>query len=66
MKYVFPNYDNCLVNVVCSIEKYFNVNPKHKTIEKLDKILDNGKDVTNVIAKKKLEEVFNKVGLGRY
>ena len=49
MKYVFPNYDNCLVNVVCSIEKYFNVNPKHKTIEKLDKILDKNKSKNVVL-----------------
>ena len=32
----------------------------------LDKILDRGREVTNRIAKEKVEEVFSKVGFGRY
>lgn len=34
--------------------------------DELDKILDRGRDITNKIAKEKIEDVFGKVGLGRY
>lgn len=42
------NYDNCLTNVVCSIQKYFNVEYKHKTNKQLDEILER-KQPSNVV-----------------
>ncbi len=64
------NYGNLKKEVAdLVVEKLSIIQEKYNNLinsEELDKILDNGKDITNVIAKKKLEEVFNKVGLGRY
>lgn len=34
--------------------------------DELNKILDRGRDITTKLAKAKIEEVFSKVGLGRY
>ena len=38
-----PNYDNCITNLACSIQKYFNLKPKHKTLPTLDKVLEETK-----------------------
>ncbi len=47
MKYTFPNYDKGLINVICSIEKYFKVPSKHNSLDLLDNILNknNSKNV---------------------
>ena len=45
---VFPNYDNCILGTINSILKYYDVNIKQKTSEKIDKIL-NKKEYRNVI-----------------
>ena len=47
MKYMYPDYKNGLVNVACSIEKYFGTSYKHKTNTLLDEILSkqNNKNV---------------------
>ena len=37
------NYDYCLTSLACSIEKYFEVEPKHKTIPEVDKMLEEKK-----------------------
>ena len=42
------DYDNCLTNLACSIEKYFDIVPKHKTIPDIDKLLKE-KQPENVI-----------------
>ena len=42
------NYDYCLTSLACSIEKYFEVEPKHKTIPEVDKMLEE-KQPENVI-----------------
>ena len=34
------NYDECLTNLACSIKKYFNLDYKHKTIDYIDKLLN--------------------------
>lgn len=52
-----------VVEVLSSIQDKYN-NLINST--EIDKILDKGKEITNNIAKKKLEQVFSKVGLGRY
>ena len=40
MKKVFPDYNNGLVNVISSIEKYFNVKNTNPTLKDLDKVLN--------------------------
>lgn len=37
------NYQECLTNLACSIQKYFNVEYKHQTIPCIDKILEERK-----------------------
>ncbi|MBR3614782.1 MAG: alkaline phosphatase family protein [Clostridia bacterium] len=45
---IMPNYDHCILGTISSILKYYNVETKHKTSEKLDQIL-NEKQYKNVI-----------------
>lgn len=40
-KIILPDYTNSIVNVACSIRKYFDLNYNHNTIEKIDKLLEN-------------------------
>ena len=42
------NYNECLTNLACSIRKYFGLEYHHKTIDYIDKILEN-KQPDNVI-----------------
>lgn len=42
------NYNECLTNLGCSIQKYFGLNTKHNSIEYIDKIL-NEKHPKNVV-----------------
>lgn len=37
---ILPDYTNSIVNVACSIKKYFELDYNHNTIENIDKILD--------------------------
>ena len=64
------NYGNLKKEVAdLVVEKLLIIQDKYNKLinsPEIDKILDRGKEITNSIAKKKLEEVFNKVGLGRY
>ena len=51
------------------VEKLLDIQTKYNELingSELDKILDRGREVTNRIAKEKVEEVFSKVGFGRY
>lgn len=41
MKIVYPNYENCLTNVINSILKNFEIEPFHTTLKYLDDILEN-------------------------
>lgn len=47
MNIKYPDYNNGLINVICSIESYFGIKPKHRTLPILDKILkkNNNKNV---------------------
>ena len=42
------DYDNSLTNLACSIEKYFDIPPKHKTLPYIDNLL-NDKKPENVV-----------------
>ncbi len=42
MKYEFPDYDNCCVNIISSVSKYFGLNPYHSTLPLVDKELKKG------------------------
>lgn len=44
---ILPNYDHCILNTITSILKSYNVETKHKSLEKLDQILD--KKYRNVV-----------------
>lgn len=37
---ILPNYDHCILNTITSILKYYKVDTQHKSLEKLDKILE--------------------------
>ena len=37
------DYDNCLTNVACSIQKYFDILPRHKTLPEVDKLFEEKK-----------------------
>ncbi|MCQ2576352.1 MAG: alkaline phosphatase family protein [Treponema sp.] len=39
IKPTFPDYDNSIVNLACSIQQYYGIQPKHKTIAAVDDIL---------------------------
>lgn len=47
-KLILPDYQNSIVNVACTIRKYFGLNYNHNTIEKIDKILEE-KQPRNVV-----------------
>lgn len=47
-KLILPNYENSIVNVACSIRKYFELNYNHNSIDKIDKILEE-KQPRNVV-----------------
>ena len=53
MEYTFPDYKKGLVNVICSIEKYFKVPNKHNSLDLLDKILKEN----NIL---KIKQLVNK------
>lgn len=38
----FPDYDNSILNLSCSIQKYFGVEPLHATLPQADEILSHG------------------------
>jgi len=50
MKRIYPDYNNCIVNVSNSILKYYGLKNYHNTLEELDKYLE--KDYKNVTAVK--------------
>ena len=64
------NYGNLKKEVAdLVVEVLTNIQTKYNELinsTEIDEILDRGKEITNKIAKQKLEEVFSKVGLGRY
>ena len=42
------DYNNCITNLACSIEKYFDITPRHKTLSDIDKMLEE-KQPENVV-----------------
>lgn len=42
-KLLMPNYENCILNVVASVEKHYGFTPKYKTNSKIDEILNSKK-----------------------
>lgn len=42
------DYNNCLTNVACSIQKYFDIPQRHKTLPEIDKLFEE-KNPENVI-----------------
>ena len=65
--YNYGNLKKEVADVV--VEVLTNIQTKYNKLinsTEIDNILDKGKEITNKIAKEKQEEVFSKVGLGRY
>lgn len=48
MAVLYPNYDQCLANLTASVEWYFGVAPRHKTLPLCDSLLE-GKQYKNVV-----------------
>lgn len=42
------NYQECLTNLACSIQRYFGIQPKHNSIKEIDELL-NSKKPENVV-----------------
>lgn len=51
MKETLPDYNDCITNLVCSIQKYFEVDYKHNTIKDVDDLLshNNPKNVVLIL-----------------
>ena len=47
MRIEMPDYDNCCVNIICSIQKHFGITPQHKTLASVDNELK--KDYKNIV-----------------
>ena len=64
------NYGNLKKEVAdLVVEVLLGIQDKYNTLinsSEIDEILDRGREKTNKIAKEKMEDVFSKVGLGRY
>lgn len=43
------NYQECITNLACSIEKYFDLTPKHNTLPYVDKLLEEKKPENVVV-----------------
>ncbi len=43
------NYQECITNFACSIEKYFGLTPKHNTLTYIDKLLAEKKPENVVV-----------------
>ncbi len=41
MKETYPDYNDCITNIACSILKYFKVDYKHNTVSDIDEVLEN-------------------------
>lgn len=40
MDILYPDYDHCLVNLTCSVERHFSVAPDHQTLPLCDRLLE--------------------------
>lgn len=49
MKIVYPDYNNSIVNIASSIEKYFDLDNKVPSLKFLDNILENEKPKNVVV-----------------
>ena len=64
---VMPNYEHCILNTITSILKYYNVETKHKSLESLDKILENKyRNIVFIILDGLGEHILNKVSSNGY
>jgi len=51
MKYKYPNYDECITNLACSVLKHFGCDYTHNTLKDVDKVLEenNPKNVIVIL-----------------
>lgn len=62
---VLPNYEHCILETIASILKYYHVDTKHKSSEKIDKILKERKykNVIFLILDGLGEHILNRISL---
>lgn len=59
---ILPNYEHCILNLITSILKNYNVETKHKSLESMDNILNNKyKNVVFIILDGMGEHILEKV-----
>lgn len=64
---VFPDYEHCILNTITSILKYYNVDTKHNSLKKLDKILEKKyKNIVFLILDGMGEHILNNISLEGY
>ena len=62
-----PNYNNCILNTITSILKYYKVETEHESLECLDKILERKyKNVVLLILDGMGEHILNNISPDRY
>lgn len=64
---ILPNYEHCILNLITSILKNYNVETKHKSLESMDNILNNKyKNVVFIILDGMGEHILEKVSPAGY
>ena len=64
---IMPNYNNCILNSITSILKYYNVKTNHTSLEVLDKELEKKyKNVVFIILDGMGEHILNKLSPNGY
>ena len=59
---IYPDYNNSILNLITSVLKHYNVETKHNSLEKLDKILEkNYKNVVFMVLDGMGEHILNNI-----
>lgn len=59
---IMPNYDHCILNLITSVLKYYNVETNHSSLNNLDKILQKRyKNVIFLVLDGMGEHILNKI-----
>ena len=59
---IYPDYNNSILNLITSVLKHYNVETKHNSLEKLDKILEkNYKNVVFIVLDGMGEHILNNI-----
>ena len=61
MRIQLPDYNNCCVNLMNSVAKYFGLEPKHPTLPLVDAELLRGYKNVVVISEKEYKKMVEKI-----